>query len=155
VPTTPERQNLPARHPAVVRRQARSGRPPARRAAVPGLLRLHRRCPVQRLRPRTVAPVHHHPAAHSSPPGRAHRQGPRRATPGLLRQGRRIPTPRRGPLPRHHPPRRSRRPSRRPARLGHPLPAHRRHRPGRPRRQRHYTRRARPSGPHPGLGPPA
>ena len=38
----------------------------------------------------------------------------------LLRQGRRIPAARRGPLPRHHPARRPRRASRRPAHLGHP-----------------------------------
>ena len=38
LPTAPEGQDLPARHPAVVRRQARPGQPPARRAAVPGLL---------------------------------------------------------------------------------------------------------------------
>ena len=93
----------------VLRREARPGRPPARRAAVPGLLRLHRGGPVQRLRPRTVAPLHHHPAPDPGPPGRAHRQGPRRPGPGLLRQGRRIPAPRRRPLPRHHPARRPRR----------------------------------------------
>ena len=132
-----KRQDLPARHRPVLRREARPRRPPARRAAVPGLLRLHRRGPVQRLRPRTVAPVHHHPPPDPGPPGRAHWPGPRRPGPGLLRQGRRIPAPRRRPLPRHHPARRPRRADHGPARLGHPRPAHRRHRPGRPRRQRH------------------
>ncbi len=37
-----------------------TGMKPAGRAAVPRLLQLHRGGPVQRLRPRTVAPVHYH-----------------------------------------------------------------------------------------------
>ena len=113
----------------------RQGRPPARRAAVPGLLRLHRRGLVQRLRPGTVAPLHHHLAQVTGPPGRAHRPGPERSGPGLLRQGRRIPASRRRPLPRHHPARRPRRASRPTGRLGHHRLAHRRHRSGCPRRQ--------------------
>ena len=81
---------------------------------MPGLLRLHRLRPVQRLRPRTVAPLRHHAAPRSRPPDRAHQQGTRRPGPGLLRQGRRIPAARRRPLPRHHPPRRPHRADARP-----------------------------------------
>ena len=43
------------------------------------------------------------------PPHRDDQQGPRRPTPGFLCQGRRVPATWRGPLPRHHPARRSRR----------------------------------------------
>jgi hypothetical protein len=48
---------------------------------VPGLLRLHRLGPVQRLRPRAVAALHHHPAPFARPPGRADQQGARRPAP--------------------------------------------------------------------------
>jgi hypothetical protein len=69
-----------------------------------------------------------------SPARPADEQGPGRPAAGFFRQGRRVPAPRRGPLPRHHPPRRPHRAGTRPARLGHPRPADRRHRPGRRRR---------------------
>ena len=120
---------------------------------LPGLLRLHRLGPVQRLRPRAMAALHHHLAPHPGPPHRNDQQGPRRPAPGLLRQGRRVPAARRGPLPRHHPARRPRRTQHSPARLGHPRPAHRRHRPGRRRRPPRDSRRRRPPGADSGLGP--
>ncbi len=112
------------------------------------------RCLVQRLRPGTVASLHHHPAQVTGPPGRAHRPGPRRAGPGLLRQGGRISASWRRPLPRCHPLRRPRRAEHGPARLGHHRPAHQRHRPCRPRRQRQGSRRAGAPGPHARVGPP-
>ena len=122
LPTAPEGQDLPARHRAVLRREAFPRRPPARRAAVPGLLRLHRGGPVQRLRARAVAPVHDHPPQGSGAQRRANWPGPRHAGPGLLRQGRRIPAAGRGPLPRHHPARRPRRANHGPALHGLPSP---------------------------------
>ena len=64
------RPDLPHGRPHVLRRQARPRRPPARRTPLPGLLRLHRLGPVQRLRPRAVAPLHHHPAPGPRPPPR-------------------------------------------------------------------------------------
>ena len=90
---------------------------------------------------------HDYPPQASGAQRQANWPGPRRAGPGLLRQGRRIPAARRGPLPRHRPARRSRWANHAPARLGHACPAHRRHRPSRPRR-------AGAPGPHAGLGPP-
>ena len=96
--------------------------------AVRRLLRLHRLGAIQRLRPRAVAALHYYPAPRPRPPGRAHQHGVRRSGAAVLRQGRRIPAPRGRPLPRDHPPRRPHRASHGPTRLGHPQPAHRRHR---------------------------
>jgi hypothetical protein len=57
----------------------------------------------------------------------AYQQGACRAGTGLVCQGRRIPAARGRPLPRRHPPRRTRRTSHCPARLGRPRPARRRY----------------------------
>ena len=51
LPSAPERPDLPARYPPVLQREARPRRRPARRTAVPRLLRLHRLGPVQRATP--------------------------------------------------------------------------------------------------------
>ena len=111
LPTPPRRQAapLPARPRHLLPAPPPRARPAARTAAVPRLLRLHRRRAVQRLRRRAVAPVHHLPAPPPGPPRRAHPQAAPRAGPRPLRQSRRIPGTRRHPLPRHHPPRRPRR----------------------------------------------
>ena len=84
-------------------------RPRSRRPAVLGLLRLRRTGRVQLARPRTVAPVHHHP---SPPAGRPPRHPPHPAEGlghRLVREGGRVPTPRSRPLPRPRPRRRARR----------------------------------------------
>ena len=88
VPSTPKRRGLSSWRPHVLHAEARPRRRPARRTAVRGLLRLHRFGPVQRLRPGTVAALHHHPAPDPRPPGRAYRQGLHRPGPALLREGR-------------------------------------------------------------------
>ena len=67
LPSPPTRA-APARTAAhVLHAPPRRDDAPARHAAVPGLLRLRRRGPVQRPRPRTVAPLHHRPAPALSP----------------------------------------------------------------------------------------
>src|SRR5215510_10874717 len=119
---------------------------------MPGLLRLHGRRCIQRLRPGTVAPLHHHLAPRPRPPGWAYQQGAGRPGPGLLRQGRRVPAARRRPLPRHHPHRWPGRADHRTARLGHRRPAHRCHRPGHSQRQPPGSRRIGPVCPDPGMG---
>ena len=111
LPPPPRRQRpaLPARPGHLLPDPARRGRPPARPAHVPRLLRLQISRAVQRLRGRPVAPVHHLPAPAPGPPRRDHPEGTVRPGPHPVRQGRRIPGARRRPLPRRHPPGRPRR----------------------------------------------
>ena len=104
----------------VVRRGPRRGRPAARRAALPGVLRLRARGAVERAGARAVAP-HGDPApARARAADRRHAAASCATRARVLRQGRRVPAPRRAALPL------------RPA----PRPAHRRGRRASRRRRR-------------------
>ncbi len=95
LPAAARRSGLPARQPALVRRDSRRGRPVPRRAAVPRVLRPRGRDRLEQPARRAVAAHDDLPAAHDGVADRDRTQERlARARALLLRQGRRVPAPR-------------------------------------------------------------